>query len=317
MISSPVSVIESLDSSLLSGAMHYCRAVLPRTGLGNRLFPWARCRVFSFTNKVPMSSPRWAQLKVGPLVRGESDRRLYFDLFKPGTDEVRGIRRLRLQLFSRREEEDARAAANGMTVVKVFAGEQERFQPLNGWDQFLHDELRSITKQRWLQSAEGSKDVPIGIHVRMGDFTPPESDAELELPQRRVPLKWFADSLRVIREAVGYPVRAMLVSDGREGELGELLREEKVSLVRTGSAISDLLVLAKSKTLIASAGSSFGAWAAFLGQMPSIAHPQQSFDWFNLKNRHNYYVGGFDPTSPKQLFLDQVKRVFSDQPTHN
>src|SRR5258708_37244750 len=235
----------------------YCRAILPRTGLGNRLFRWARCRVFSFTNKVPMLSPRWAQLKVGPLVRGESDRRLYFDLFKPGTDEVRGIRRLRLQLFSRREEEDARAAANGMTVVKVFAGEQERFQPLNGWDQFLHDELRSITKERWLRSAEGIKDVPIGIHVRMGDFTPPESDAELRLPQRRVPLKWFADSVRLIRGAVGRAIPAVVVSDGSDGELRELLKEENVSLVRTGSAISDLVVFAKSKNLISSAGRAF------------------------------------------------------------
>jgi hypothetical protein len=273
--------------------------------------------VFSFTNKAPMLSPRWAQLKIGPTLRGESDRRLYFNLFKPGADEVRGIKRLRLQMFSKREAEDARAAQNGTMVVKVFTGEQDRFQTLNGWDQFLCDELRAITKERWLRSAEEIKDVPIGIHVRMGDFTPSESDEELRLPQRRVPLEWFAESLRVIRETVGYSIPAILVSDGNEDELRELLEEENVSLVRTGSAISDLLVLAKSKTLIASAGSSFGAWAAFLGQMPSIAHPSQSFDWFNLVNRNNYYVGGFDPTSPEQVFLDQVRRVFGERPGRN
>ena len=297
--------------------MLYCEAVLPRAGLGNRLFPWARCRVFSFTNKVPMLSPRWAQLKIGPLLRGESDRRLYFDLFKPGPDEVRGIKRLRLQMFSPREGEDARAAENGLAAVKVFAGEQDRFQTLNGWDQFLHNELRAITKERWLRAAEGINEVPIGIHVRMGDFTPAESDAELRLPQRRVPLKWFTDSLRVIREAVGRAIPAVVVSDGSEGELRDLLKEENVSLVRTGSAISDLLVLAKSRTLIASAGSSFGAWAAFLGQMPSIAHPSQSFDWFNLVNRNNYYVGGFEPTSPEQSFLDQVKCACKKQAANN
>ncbi len=264
-----------------------------------------------------MLSPRWAQLKIGPLLRGESDRRLYFDLFKPGADEVRGIKRLRLQMFSKSEAEDARAAENGMTVVKVFTGEQDRFQTLSGWDQFLHNELRAITKGRWLRAAESVKNVSIGIHVRMGDFSPTESDAELALPQRRVPLAWFADSLRVIREAVGSSTPAIVVSDGNEGELRELLREENVSLVRTGSAIGDLLALAKSRTLIASAGSSFGAWAAFLGQMPSIAHPQQSFDWFNLENRSNYYVGGFDPASSEQLFLDQVRLVFREQPANN
>jgi len=71
-----------------------------------------------------------------------------------------------------------------------------------------------------------------------------------------------------------------------------------------------LLVLAKSRTLIASAGSSFGAWAAFLGQMPSIAHPSKSFDSFKLRNRNDYYVGGFDPVSPVAGFLDQVKQTF-------
>jgi len=268
-------------------------------------------------NKVPMLSPRWSQLKIGPTLRGETDRRLYFNLFKPGADEVRGIKRLRLQMSSKREAEDARAAENGMTVVKVFTGERDRFQTLNGWDQFLHNELRAITKERWLRAAERVNNVSIGIHVRMGDFSPTESDAELALPQRRVPLSWFADSLRVIREAVGSSIPAIVVSDGNEGDLRELLKEENVSLVRTGSAIGDLLVLAKSKSLIASAGSSFGAWAAFLGQMPSIAHPSQSFDWFNLKNRKNYYVGAFDPTSPDQLFLDQVRRVFSEQPANN
>ncbi len=297
----------------------YCRAILPRTGLGNRLFPWARCRVFSFTNKAPMLSPRWAQLKVGPLLRGESDRRLYFNLFKPGADEVRGIRKLRLQLFSKTETEDTPFARlpteNGTSTVRAFAGEQDRFLTLNGWDQFLYDELRAISKERWLRAAEVIKDVPIGVHVRMGDFTRPSSDADLEMPQRRVPLSWFSESLRVIREAVGYDAPAIVVSDGNKSELRDLLKERNVSLVRTGSAIGDLLVLARSKTLLASAGSSFSAWAAFLGQMPSIAHPSQSFDWFNLENRNNFYVGGFDPTFPPMDFLGQVRSVLQEQPT--
>src|SRR5229473_2140179 len=100
----------------------YCRAILPRTGLGNRLFPWARCRVFSFTNNVPMLSPRWAQLKIGPLLRGESDLRLYFNLFKRGADDVRGIRKLSLQLFSKTEPEETPVALqstrNGAAIVR-------------------------------------------------------------------------------------------------------------------------------------------------------------------------------------------------------
>src|SRR5437016_14429720 len=116
--------------------MLYCEAVLPRTGLGNRLFPWARCRVFSFQNKAPMLSPRWAQLKIGPLLRGESDPRLYFNLFKPGADEVRGLNKLRVKVHSKAEPEDAPVAqsptTNGTATLRVFAGEQERCETLTG-----------------------------------------------------------------------------------------------------------------------------------------------------------------------------------------
>jgi hypothetical protein len=112
---------------------------------------------------------------------------------------------------------------------------------------------------------------------------------------------------------VGYPVGAVIVSDGKESELRELLDQEQVTLVRAGSAISDLLVLSNSKVLIASAGSSFSAWAAFLGQMPSIAHPSHSFDWFKLVNQHDYYVGGAEPTRLPEVFIRQVKKIFGEQ----
>src|SRR4029453_184268 len=37
--------------------MIVCRARLPRAGLGNRLFPWARCRVFSLATGVSVLGP--------------------------------------------------------------------------------------------------------------------------------------------------------------------------------------------------------------------------------------------------------------------
>jgi hypothetical protein len=210
------------------------------------------------------------------------------------------------------EEKDCELAVrhNGRPVLKVFAGEQERFFHLNGWHEFLRAELRAITRPQWLQAVEEVKDVPIGIHVRMGDFV---EDGEPDNPHRRVPHSWFAQSLKAIRSAVGYPVGAVIVSDGKESELRELLDQEQVTLVRTGSAISDLLVLSNSKVLIASAGSSFSAWAAFLGQMPSIAHPSHSFDWFNLVNQHDYYVGGAEPARLPEVFVRQVKKIFGEQ----
>ena len=266
-----------------------------------------------------MLSPAWRQLPVGPLLRGEADLRHYSDLFLPGCDEVIGAKKILIKISSRRatEEEDCRLAFRdkGRPVLKVFAGEQDRFLNLNDWHELLRSELRAITRPQWIQAADQIKNVAIGIHVRMGDFVEPR--AETDNPHRRIPHSWFAQSLKAIRSAVGYPVEAKVVSDGKESELRELLDQERVTLVRTGSAISDLLVLSNSKVLIASAGSSYSAWAAFLGQMPSIAHPSKSFDWFHLRNRNNYYVGGFDPASPVKEFLDQARLVFKEPPTQS
>ncbi len=260
-----------------------------------------------------MLHPTWAQLRIGPLLRRESDLRLYTDLFKAGPDELTSMTRLFVKLSSRWEHEDDEIRefagnSNGTSVIKVFTGERDRFRQLNGWHEFLNAQLHAITKPKWGDAVKQIKHVPIGMHVRMGDFAAPGSDPDN--PHQRVAHSWYLESLRAIRAAAGYPLPAIMVSDGREDELEDLLAEENVSLVRTGSAISDLLLLAKSQVLIASAGSSFSAWAAFLGQMPSIAHPSRAFDWFNLRTERNCYVGGFDPVNPPERFLGQVETIF-------
>ena len=48
-----------------------CTAHFPRgTGLGNRLFYWARARVFCREHGLPMVAPRWWRPALGHLLRG-------------------------------------------------------------------------------------------------------------------------------------------------------------------------------------------------------------------------------------------------------
>jgi glycosyl transferase family 11 len=291
--------------------MIYCQAVLPKAGLGNRLFPWARCRVFAFENKTPMLAPTWTQLAVGPLLRGETDLRHYSGLFVTGANDVVGAKKILVKAISRRAgeaEDSASLNENGRPVLKVFSGEGDRFLKLNGWHDYLRNELRAITKSKWIEAVDQVGDFSIGMHVRMGDFV--DANAQTDNPHRRVPHSWFAHSLKAVRRIIGRPVRAVIVSDGKDSELRELLELENVSLVRTGSAIGDLMLLSNSKVLLASAGSSFSAWAAFLGQMPSIAHPSQSFDWFNLASNGSY-LGGADPAALPEVFVHQVEEVLA------
>jgi hypothetical protein len=290
----------------------FCHAILPRAGLGNRLLTWARCRVFSETFSVPMLRPTWAQLKVGPLLRGETDWRTYHNLFRSAPDEVSGLRRLGVLLSARRlrEPEPWRALGGAETRprVIVFRGFEPGFRPLIGWHELLHRELLAMTCPRWTRTVRRS--AQIGIHVRRSDFAPATSPEDFQRRGAlRTPIAWFLRTLRQMREAAG-PVPAFVVSDGPSADVAELLAEPSVELCRAGSAVGDLLQLATARFLIGSGGSSFSAWAAFLAQAPVVTLPGGRLTWFGLQ-ADSPLCAEYDPAAPSPEVLAQAKVVLA------
>jgi hypothetical protein len=120
-------------------------------------------------------------------------------------------------------------------------------------------------------------------------------------------MEWFVESLSGIRDICGFDVPAFVVSDASDRALADLLHMEAVTRVDTGSAIGDLLVLSKARLLIASGGSSFSAWAAFLGQMPTVSYPGQSLGWFEIMPVLGQYIGEWSHRSstPRPL-VEQI-----------
>lgn len=306
--------------------MIYCESVYETgSGLGTRLFAWARCSVFSHVNQVPMLAPLWIQPRIGPLLRGGIDLQSYprqfllLGLFKAKSSYVKGVKRHLLRLMAERRSEpdsiDGTYTTNHSSkrVIVTFKGGKSHFQTLYGWDKFLYNELRAITHNKWLRIVDEVKSVPIGINVRIGnDFSTAKSPTDYYTKGAiKTPISWFRNSLELIRGIVGFPVQAFVVSDGNREDLTDILDLNNVVFVRPGCAISDLLLLAKSKVLLASGASSFSAWASFLGQMPTISHPGQPLGWFKMTNRQSYYNGEFDPSSPNQAFIEQAKSVLS------
>jgi hypothetical protein len=295
----------------------YCRAVLPSAGLGNKLFPWARCRVFSLEHRVEMLAPSWTQLRPGPFLRRDRDNRVYHNLFTSSPpDYVTGVRRLLLRMLASRElpEPDdlhSPPTVPGNRAGVVFCTARDHFRALTGWHTVLMHELRTLTRERWLRRADAGGPLVIGIHVRRGDFARPTSDDDFRLRGGlRTPLDWFVRCLERARDICEYPVPAAVVSDARDDALESLLAQYAVRRVDTGSAISDLLVLSTARLLIASGGSSFGAWASFFGQMPSVAYPGQSLAWFNIAPCRGQYIGEWnhEEHTPDDL-LDQLREL--------
>lgn len=250
------------------------------------------------------------------MLRGESDLKFYTNLFRKNKTYIGGMRKLLVQGLKKIAEPKEIGVFKRDNIpdnsLIVFSGTRGYFQKLNGWDQFLKKEICAITRERWLAEVRKIPSVPIGIHIRRGDFLEPKSYQDFfTRGALKTPVSWFIESLVSIRNIAGFK-EAYICSDGAENEFKDLLSFPGVHLLRTGSAIGDLLSLSKARLLLASGGSSFSAWASFFGQMPTLLHPgnQQTLNFFNLINRKSCYIGEYDPTlSPSESLVWQLKNA--------
>src|SRR5215467_14111086 len=304
--------------------MLYCYPKFVRSsGLGNRLFSWARCKIYSHRHTVPMLSPHWAHVRRASITRGgiaygnALRKILLWDNFKPAKGEICGSRRMALLLTAARISEDIdvdQFDRDGPDKLIVFSNGPYDFADWQQARKSIYDWLREITKSKWLRASNRYSEVPIGINVRRGrDFRDPTDASEFfRAGAIRTPLDWYVKALRQTRAAIGQQAKAFVVSEGTERDLRPLLQEPDVELVKSASAISDLLILAKSRILIGAGGSSFSAWASFLSGAPTVTHPGQSFQWFKLSISGIPFVGELDvETGPSFELVQHLDKALS------
>jgi hypothetical protein len=286
----------------------YCEAQFARgAGLGTRLFPWARCKIFAARHELPMLAPRWVQLRVGPLLRGGIQLQAYHrQILLMGqfrrNGYIGGLDRARLGSAPRIDEpqrlDDASVPSYGHRgpVVITFKGYGNLFADLEGQQEFLLEALRDEAQAKWVSLADRLA-APIGVNVRCGnDFRDARSESDFTtMGAVKTPVPWFVRALQAVREASGSAQPAVVVSDGTPEQLKDLLSMPNVHFARPGCAISDLLTLAHAKVLIGSGGSSFSAWASFLSRAVTFSHTGQSLQWFKIDASHGQCVTEFDP----------------------
>jgi hypothetical protein len=274
-----------------------------------------------------MLAPRWVSPRIMPLFRGGAAIHTYprqtllIGQLRPRDGDVAGLTRV---IIEQRSEIHPEPPAFSTRLVSDFGSGRHlirfegdltgagRFTAIQGHDEFIRSELRVITRKRWLDIAEKTADTPIGIHVRLGDFRAGPTGSFRNKDGAftgaiRTPLQWYLDSLRIIRDALGSTWPAFVVSDGAPEEMEPLLDMEAVTFVRSHSPISDMWSLANCRVLMASVGSSFSAWASFLGQMLTVVYPLREAHSFPIKNRHGQYNGLLDPDRPDPAFLRSLE----------
>ena len=239
-------------------------------GLGNLLFPWARFVIASQRNGLRPLAPTWPQLKIGPILRREPDLRMYSGLFQRRSGEIGGIRKLTVLATGSRLAEDrweARGrdavAASARTVVE-FKGLRGYFHDIADQRELLGRELRATTRPQHLNGLTFDFARSICVHVRLRDFT---------IEGGSTPLSWFADVVAGLQQSLGGGTAVRVFSDGNDEELRPLLALPGTHRLTLGSSIADLLALTVAPVIIGTAGSTFGAWPAFLGRVPSVWPP--------------------------------------------
>ena len=102
-------------------------------------------------------------------------------------------------------------------------------------------------------------------------MTPGLTEEQLLAKKHYTPLGWFiAGALAARADPHWRRLPVCVLSDGREPELAALLRVPNCHLVTRGTAIGDLLFLAKAKLLFGTGHSTFSMWASHLGAMPTV-----------------------------------------------
>lgn len=293
----------------------YCHARVAQRGhgFGNRLLPWARCRVFSRATGTPMLATRWSRLALGPLYRGGANAGSYakqfllIGLFDDLPEQVSGLRRLRLLATRERvaEPDDLVRPVAATTGIVVFEGWRDQFERLNGWQAAVREDLTRMTRPGLRQAVE--PDPGVVLNVRASNDFPAVPEGAAQAPHGyRTPLSWFAECLALLRRHVRRDLPALVVSDGSDAQLAPLLALPSVRRTSRASAASDLLTAAGARVLLASGTSSFSAWAAFLGGMPTACIPGQAMDVWKIRRPDGAFLGELDPRDPAPQFLEQA-----------
>jgi len=301
--------------------MVYCTSLFARgTGLGNRLFPWARSVLFSSVHRVPMLKPMWVRPSIGPIARGGIAPRNYlrqfalFNLFQKREGEISGVLRLKILQSAIRYPEPESLLGSPLPSGEApslitMQRDKDHFLPFAQERSLILNEFRKMSHPKWVRLADSLPSYPVALNIRRAkDFPDPQLPRDFHATGPiRTPLWWFIDTLNYIRAVFGYSVPAIVVSDGTRLDLAPVLSLENVSLLEPGCPISDLLVLSKAKLLVGSGGSSFSAWASYFGQSPTVTFPGQSLTWFKLQHTNGAYLGEFDTRTPSSSFEYQVR----------
>jgi Glycosyl transferase family 11 len=259
----------------------------PGPGLGNLLFPWARAVVCHTNFGGHLISPTWRNMKLGPWLRREADKRIYGDVFKHRPlkkwfqDLI--IKARHLRAISEHEYYDfIGTGKKGSPVPEptlvVFEGMEGYFSSVAGHEDLIRSALRQESRIPIDQAP-----AHIAVHVRLSDFVAAPAGAnQIYTRNTRVDIAWYESEIQRVQGLYrDLPIR--IYTDDRECPgIRKLASLERASVVAPTNALVDMLKMSEAAHIVLSA-STFSLWAAFLSKATVSARNRELFDDYRIR----------------------------------
>src|SRR5262249_26060781 len=151
-----------------------------QSGIGNRLFPWARAYLFAKNHGAKLIWPNWEHFRLGALFKGgvrwrDFPGKIYLiGNFRPDYDYLTGLRKqVILRTCQKLAELDTHELNERSPQLVVFDGVRGQFLDLAGSQATLKNALINIASPAVMSSLQ-TRLPPIAVNIRRGkDFRDP------------------------------------------------------------------------------------------------------------------------------------------------
>jgi hypothetical protein len=306
------------DNPLIPGRVV---AILPNAGLGNKLFVWAKAQVFAMLNDMPNDTIGWTWPKIGPILRSERSPRMYGRYIRSrmgagGIALATGFLTGKLII-----EPEVAALPRCSTresrtyVFKDSPSWRDYFGDIRSHRDFIRGQLLAIIHDQYKRRVDVLRPPVVAVHVRRGDFRNLRVDEDFaHVGLVRTADRYFAGLIEQIRQVSGWDLPVTVFSDGSDDEIAFLTRMPGVTRSPATSDVVDLLLMARARIIITSAGSTFGEWAAFLSEAAVLRHPAHIHAPIRPTQYTDLYYEGPAPARPQDwssLLLSNVLEIQS------
>lgn len=217
-------------------------------GLANCMFIAARAYIESKKYNCKFITPSWNKLSIGPFIRREKDKRVYFKIFK--TYGISGLFKLILILRKK--------WLNDSSIISI-QGLGDFFSELNANYDIVVEYFNKILRYKTIKNVDSENlSNTIAVHVRLGDY----------VPRLRISINWYKSLMSDILK-LSPNQHFTIFSDGSDEDLRPILDLPNTQRAYYGNAFADMYAISKCRLLIAS-NSTFSAWGAYLGKVPII-----------------------------------------------